>query len=429
MRNNKVNAPTNEEKNKNNIEKRKKTAKITIQIRSFADFVDWFEHTKRRFLLFLGKHIGTGRDTRATIKKIRPWSIYLLSSLLVIVIFACAISITLSSLFGAVNVWDKTPVLFTISSGASMSTVANKLEDENLINSSFGIKLLADFTSVSSKIQSGEYVLDRSMSAQQILDIITRPTASARVVTVTLVEGTTVEDFADMLVAGGIISSKESFLSDCRNARNFSDYYFVPELYNMGNLKYLLEGYLFPDTYEFYVNSSNETVIKKLLSRTNTIYTAEYTERANKLGLTMHQVLTLASIIEKEGRGEDFAKISAVFHNRIKKGMRLESDVTVQYALGVKRLVLTSQELQVDSPYNTYKVTGIPAGPICNPSKNAIVAALYPNEDILSQGYLYFTLTDPYTGEVAYSKTYEEHVKIKNQYQSVWQAYDKAQGN
>ncbi|MBR2861034.1 MAG: endolytic transglycosylase MltG [Clostridia bacterium] len=413
------------ENEKNKVKKRKKK----IEIKNFDDFVDVLRDFKRKTLLFIGSYVGTGRDTKATWQKIRPWTIYIISSLLVIVVFASAISITLNAFFGAPSKRDDSPVLFTIKSGASMSSVANNLEKEGLINSSFGIKLLADFTSVSSRIQSGEYVLDKTMTAQEILDVITKPTASARVVTVTLVEGTTVEDFAQTLVASGVISNKDSFLAACKNAKNFSDYYFVPPLYDMGNLRYSLEGYLFPDTYEFYVSSSNETVIKKLLSRLNNVYTAQYTERAEELGLSMHQVLTLASIIEKEGRGSDFAKISAVFHNRIKKGMRLESDVTVQYALGVKRLVLTSEELKVDSPYNTYKVAGIPAGPICNPGKDAIYAALNPDKTVLNENYLYFTLTDPYTGEVAYSKTYEEHVQIKNKYQPIWQAYDKAQGN
>jgi UPF0755 protein len=383
---------------------------------------------KDKTLLWIGGIIGTGKNKKETWRKIRPWTIYIISAILIITVFATAISVTLNHFFGAYDKRDKTPILFTISEGASMSSVASKLEDAGLIKSSMGIKLLADFTSVSSKIQNGEYVLDKTMSVQDILDIITRSTTSARVVSVTLVEGMTVADFAETLKAGGVISSVDSFLAECKNAKNYSDYYFVPALIDNGNLKYSFEGYLFPDTYEFYADSSNDVVIKKLLSRLNSLYTVQLTEKAESMGLTMHQVITLASIIEKEGRGEDFSKISAVFHNRLKKGMKLESDVTVQYALGIKKLVLTADQLRTDSPYNTYVVSGIPAGPICNPGIDAIKAVLYPNQEILDGNYLYFTLTDPYTGEVKYSKTYEEHVKIKNQYQPVWDAYDKEQG-
>ena len=408
---------------------KKAKRKWEMPFKNFKEFKLWLKRLRRNILIKIGGWIGTGRDTEKTWRKIRPVTIYLISGILVLTVFISSISFVLSALFSPVSKHDDSPVLFTINKGASMSYVANKLEECGLVKTSWGIKLLADFTSVASKIQSGEYILDKTMSAQDILDVITRPTASASVVSVTLIEGTTIEDFAEILAASNVIESAESFLNECKNARNYADFYFVPPLYDMGNLKYLLEGYLFPDTYEFYVGSSNQTVINKLLSRLNDIYTPAFTERANELGLSMHQVLTLASIVEKEGRGEDFYKISAVFHNRIKNNMRLESDVTVQYALGVKRLVLTAEELKVDSPYNTYLVSGIPAGPICNPRKEAIRAVLYPDEDTLNGGYLYFTLTDPYTGEVAYSKTYEEHVAIKNKYQSVWAAYDKAQGN
>jgi len=380
-------------------------------------------------LLKMGKLIGTGKDTEKTWKKLRPITIYAISIILVFSLLFSVFSYTLNKFFGPVDKKDTTPVLFTISSGATMSSVAAKLKASGLVNTTFGIKLLADFTSVTSKIQSGEYVLDRTMSAQEILDVITKPTASAKVVSVTFIEGTTIEDFADTLVRAGVIESSDGFLTECKSAKEYTDYYFVAPLFDLGNLKYMLEGYLFPDTYEFYVGSSNEVIIKKLLDKLESVFTAQMTEKANKLGLSMHQVMTLASIVEKEGKGEDFAKIAAVFHNRLNKGMKLESDVTVQYALGVKRLVLTSDELNVDSPYNTYIVSGIPVGPICNPSLAAIKAVLYPDETILNGGYLYFTLTDPYTGEVAYSKTYEEHVQLKNKYQSVWSAYDKSQGN
>ncbi len=359
----------------------------------------------------------------------RPITIFLISSILVVSVFAYGINSVLYSFFGAVDKNDNSPVLFTIGEGASLSSVATKLEDMGLINSSFGIKLLADFTSVSSKIKNGEYVLDRTMSVQEILDSITRSSSSASVIKVTLVEGKTVKDFAETLKTAGVISSDESFLKDCKDADKFSDYYFVSPLNGNNDLKYVLEGYLFPDTYEFFINDSNDAVIKKLLNRMNTVYNTTYTERADSLGFTMHEVITLASIVEKEGRGEDFSKISAVFHNRINRGMRLESDVTVQYALGVKKLVLSSEQLKVNSPYNTYIVSGIPVGPICNPSKEAIKAVLYPDEEILNGGYLYFTLTDPYTGEVRYSKTYKEHISLKNQYKDSWEAYDKAQGN
>lgn len=140
----------------------------------------------------------------------------------------------------------------------------------------------------------------------------------------------------------------------------------------------MLEGFLFPDTYEFYVETSAMTVIERMLNRFSDIYRPEYSLRAEELGMTMNEVISLAAIIEKEGRTSDFASISAVLHNRLDADMYLQSDVTVQYVLGVSRLVLTQDELDVDSPYNLYKNKGLTPGPICAPSRSAIEAALYP---------------------------------------------------
>ncbi|MGI5885436.1 MAG: endolytic transglycosylase MltG, partial [Candidatus Spyradocola sp.] len=183
---------------------------------------------------------------------------------------------------------------------------------------------------------------------------------------------------------------------------------------------------LYPDTYEIYVDSSEETVIGKMLDRMNVIYGVAYRTRAEELGMDMDEVITLASMIEKEGKADTFDKVSAVFHNRLDQGMALGSDVTVQYALGVRRLVLTQEELAVDSAYNTYVHTGLPVGAICNPGNAAIEAALYPDSDYVEEGYLYFVLTDPETGELAFTKTLEEHDAIVEQYRPLWEAYDQA---
>ena len=158
----------------------------------------------------------------------------------------------------------------------------------------------------------------------------------------------------------------------------------------------------------------------------NVIYGVAYRTRAEELGMDMDEVITLASMIEREGKADSFDKVSAVFHNRLDAGMALGSDVTVQYALGVRRLVLTQEELAVDSAYNTYQHTGLPVGAICNPGNAAIEAALYPDSDYVEEGYLYFVLTDPETGELAFTKTLEEHDAIVEEYRPLWEAYDQA---
>ena len=151
-------------------------------------------------------------------------------------------------------------------------------------------------------------------------------------------------------------------------------------------------------------------------------------QTAAELGMTMDQALTLASMIEKEAKKADFAKVSAVFHNRLNSGMKLQSDPTIHYVTGQRRMALRSSDLQVDSPYNTYKVSGLPVGPICNPSPEAINAALYPDESYVAEKYLYFCSKDPNTGELYFSKTLEEHNQAVSIYSPLWQAYDQERG-
>lgn len=147
--------------------------------------------------------------------------------------------------------------------------------------------------------------------------------------------------------------------------------------------------------------------------------------------MTMDQVVTLASLIEREAQVDtDFAKVSAVFHNRLKEGMRLESCASLSYVLNVRKYTFTATELATESPYNTYRNAGLPIGPISNPGKLAIEAALYPNEEFLEEGYLYFcngklevknpdgTVTHDYA--LVFDKTYEEHQKHVLEYQQYW---------
>lgn len=210
---------------------------------------------------------------------------------------------------------------------------------------------------------------------------------------------------------------------------DFESFQFLPE--QTEGRKYLLEGYLFPDTYEVFVDASAESIIIKMLNRFNEVFTDEYIARAQELGMTMDEVVTLASLIEREAQVDtDFAKVSAVFHNRIKQEMRLESCASLSYVLNVKKYTFTQTELATESPYNTYRRAGLPVGPISNPGKLAIEAALYPNQEYLDEGYLYFcngklqvtaadgTVTHDYA--LVFDKTYEEHQQHVLEYSPYW---------
>ena len=161
-----------------------------------------------------------------------------------------------------------------------------------------------------------------------------------------------------------------------------------------------------------------------MLNRFQDVFSSDYITRAEEIGMTIPEVMTLASIIEREGKPQDFKKISAVFHNRLNKDDKLQSCATLQYVIGIRKLKIGQSGINYDSPYNTYLYAGLPVGPISNPGKQAIEAALYPDEDYLADGYYYFCSTDPESGELAFAKTYAQHLENVAQYEDLWAAYD-----
>ena len=333
--------------------------------------------------------------------------------------------------FAPVDAKDTTVVEFEVASGSSLSTVSKNLEEVGLIRNHSVFKYMADFMGMGQKIQSGDYELTRAMSATDILDELISGDGKPLTATITIIPGWTVEDIANYLVEHKILRSADEFLSLCKTGEAYSGYYFIEDMLGKGDSDqrlYALEGYLSPNTYEIYTSSSADTIIKRLLSQTEAAYSLSYDERAQELGLTMDEVFTLASMIEKEAKTADFAKVSAVFHNRLKQNMTLGSDVTVKYASGSEKMVLSGSDLSVDSPYNTYTRKGLPVGPICNPSMDAVVAALYPDEQYLAQKYLYFCSKDPNSGELYFSKTQEEHDAAVAMYRPLWEEYDRSRG-
>lgn len=333
--------------------------------------------------------------------------------------------------FAPVDAKDTTVVEFEVASGSSLSTVSKNLEEAGLIRNHSVFKYMADFMGMGQKIQSGDYELTRAMSATDILDELISGDGKPLTAKITIIPGWTVEDIANYLVEHKILKSADEFLSLCKTGEAYSGYYFIEDMLKKADSDqrlYALEGYLSPNTYEIYTSSSADTIIKRLLSQTEAAYSLSYDERAQELGMTMDEVFTLASMIEKEAKTADFAKVSSVFHNRLKQNMTLGSDVTVKYASGSEKMVLSGSDLSVESPYNTYTRKGLPVGPICNPSMDAVVAALYPDEQYLAQKYLYFCSKDPNSGELYFSKTQEEHDAAVAMYRPLWEEYDRSRG-
>lgn len=362
---------------------------------------------------------------------IRPALVFLASFVIVCGLVYTGYKQVDAMFFAPVDADDNSVVEFEVASGSSLSSVARKLEEAGLIHNHSVFKYMADLMGMGQKIQSGDYELKRSMSSTEILDQLIAGDGKPLTMRITIIPGWTVEDIAGYLVDQKILKTKEEFLSACKAGDNYSGYYFIEEIMktsDFGDRLYALEGYLSPNTYEIYTSSSADTIIKRLLSQTEAAYSLSYDERAQELGMTMDEVFTLASMIEKEAKTADFAKVSAVFHNRLKKDMALGSDVTIKYVSGSEKMVLSSGDLEVDSPYNTYQRKGLPVGPICNPSMGAVVAALYPDEQYVAQKYLYFCSKDPDSGELYFSRTLEEHEAAVAMYRPLWEEYDRSRG-
>ena len=335
------------------------------------------------------------------------------------------------SFLAPVDKEDPQEYTFEISSGESLNRVATNLENAGLIRNRSVFKYYCDFAGMSQKIQVGTYTIRKDMAMTEIAELLTTGDGNPLVRNITLIPGETIEDFAARMVRNGVWESADKFLAACRDGLAYREYYYVEDVLTSGHpekRKYVLEGYLAPNTYEVYVTATEDDVIRKLLSQTEAVFTVENQERAEELGMSMDEVLILASLIEKEAKESDFARVSAVFHNRLKAGMKLESDVTIHYITGVRKMSLTDSDLAVDSPYNTYQVTGLPLGPICNPSPAAIHAALYPDQTMIQEKYLYFCAKEPESGELYFSKTLDQHRRAVEIYAPYWQKYDEDRG-
>lgn len=333
--------------------------------------------------------------------------------------------------FSPVDINDTQLYSFTVESGSSLNKISNHLEEAGFIKNHTVFKYYCDFAGMGQKMQVGEYELSKSMDMFEIASILSSGSGQSATINITVIPGMTVEAVADALVKQGILKDNEAFLEICRTGEELKGNDLVAavkQTKDVSQRKYVLEGYLAPDTYEIYRNAEPLEIIRKLVEQTNKVMKSEWRDRAEELQMTVDEVLTLASMIEKEAKNSDFTKVSAVFHNRLNKNMALESDPTVHYVTGERRMSLRSEDLQIASPYNTYQRKGLPVGPISNPSQEAIAAALYPDETYRNEGYFYFCSESPDSGKLCFSKTLEEHQKAVEMYKPLWQAYDKERG-
>lgn len=314
----------------------------------------------------------------------------------------------------------KEEVLFEIVQGDNLTTVTNRLEEMGIIKSAtfakFGAKLNGN-----SEFMAGLYKVDKSWDANSILEYFTKSENIQKdEVMLTFREGIWAKDIAKILDKNLDVSADDmialwnddTFLQKCIDKYEFLDTSILNEEYRVK-----LEGYLFPETYSFNIHATPEEITYRFLDQFNEEYKLIKKDLKNS-SFTFHELITFSSILEFEsGDKKDMPHISGLFYNRLALGMRLESSVTVCYALyDFKDWTECEMYYETPSPYNTYLNEGLPIGPILNPGKEAIEAALYPEEtdDLFFVADIH-NVRGKGAGKTYFSKTYEEHLKLQKE--------------
>jgi len=350
-----------------------------------------------------------------TKKKNKKHSSFLLCLLIIIVIGVSFFLYYVNQLKPVSSETEKT--IFIVEENSSLNSVLADLYSENIIKSDFFAKIYTHNKSYS--IKAGTYEVDKSSSLDDILAVISDASnAIVDTTRITFIEGDWLKDIVKKISESTILTEDElnAYLSDKEVLEGLVEQYDVltDEIFNE-DIRYPLEGYLFPNTYDFYTDTSCESAITKMLNETEKIY-QNNKEDFDSSDLSIHEIMTLSSIVQYEASSvEDMKLIAGVFYNRLAKPMPLQSSVTVCYALDVDendnwKDCETNPEY--DSKYNTYKYPGLTPGPILNPGLEAIEAVLNPTES----DYYYF-MADVYgDGTVYYAKTYQEHLVNVNKY-------------
>lgn len=298
--------------------------------------------------------------------------------------------------------------VITIPQGAGASSVADILKQSGAIRHTNLFKMTSKLKNADTKYVAGDFEIKLGMGYNKLIEVLTRPSINGNQ-NITIYEGMTVKQIAKLLDENSIADEKE-FLKTCQTA-DF-DYDFLPEKTRPNRL----EGYLFPDTYNFFKDTEPRVIIDTMLKRFAEKFGEKYRQRAAKTDRTIDEIIIMASLIEAEAqKDEDRPTVAGVFYNRLKSAKSyerfLQSCASVVYILGEKKPILSLEDISIDSPYNTYKYPGLPIGPVCCPGEQAIKAALWPDDT----DYMYFQSDS--NGKLYFSKTLAEHESIMQKIQ------------
>lgn len=321
------------------------------------------------------------------------------------------VTLVLLTLFIPVDPADRQPTIFHIEKGQGSYEIATHLQEESLIRSRAAFILYAALKGEILQLRAGDYLLARSMSAHAILNKLASGDIAQEKITVR--EGWSLKNIAEEFEERGFFSQEEFFAitgtpgedyrveKEAAKPKDFSDEFFFlkekPEYVS-------LEGYLFPDTYQITANQNPEEIVRRMLQNFQKHIDQDTLELIQDQEKTLFEILTMASLIEKEVRSfEDKKLISGILWKRIANDMRLQVDATVVYIREGNYKIVSIEETKTDSPYNTYIHEGLPIGPISNPSIESIQAALAPTESP------YWFYSSPSFNETIFSRTFEEH--------------------
>lgn len=294
---------------------------------------------------------------------------------------------------------DSSVKIINIQKGASFRVIASDLETAGVVKDADSLILAARILGAYTRVKAGEYEFTTDMTAMEVLEYLLK--GKVKKYLVTIPEGYNIREIAAVLKDAGLVEEAVFFAraTDAGLAAS------------LGLEGRTLEGYLFPDTYEFTKGMSADDIIKRMSDKFKAVY-SDFENDVKKSGMTMKKAVTLASIIEKEtGAETERDLISSVFHNRLRKGIRLQSDPTVIYSISGFDGNITKRHLSAKTPYNTYVINGLPPGPIANPGRESLRAALNPART----DYLYFVSKND--GTHFFSKSLKEHNKAVHLYQ------------
>lgn len=341
------------------------------------------------------------------------WGV-VLALIIVGVIFGVAAYNYINSSIKPLSPNSEEAISVTIPNGSSNKMIGEILEEEDVINSGMVFNYYMKFNNQDG-FQAGEYVFSPSMSLDEIASSLKEGESAVNQAKIAIPEGYDVEEIAAD-IGQQTEFSEDEFLDLMKDEDFFDELHeSYPDLLDdaaeADDVRYRLEGYLFPATYDYQPDMSLEELVEQMVGTTGSVLESHYDEIADS-DLNVHETLTVASLVEQEGETEEDRKqIAQVFFNRTDADMPLQSDISILYALGEHKELVTYEDLEVDSPYNLYQNVGYGPGPFDNPSEDAIDAVLNPTDN----DYYYF-VADTSTGNVYYAETYEEHNELIEEY-------------